>query len=239
MEEFDRPKRIPSPEEAIFEGKENHLFTQDEFKAFLAKNNFRPVRRGTFSTPDKRHFLYAKYGFIFKTREDAERNLGMIRFLTGKGVIFPGTRWAATENRDGEYQIFGITRGLAVVQGDELPKEGEETLVTWKLLQRDGYTGSDDQGDVINAKFQHPDSHLLRWYQRIYPELTANDLNPHAKEPLMHMLNIWEASHSDNWGRDTDGTLYPVDVEVISPEFQQPLVNAWAAEHQTEIPSLT
>ena len=236
---LERPRRIPTPEETMFEGKENHLFSQDEFKAFLVKNDFHTVRRGTFCTSDKRHFLYAKHGFIFKTREDAEKNLGMIRFLTEKGVVFPGTRWAVTESREGYYQIFGITRGLAVVRGDELPEEGKETLVTWALLQRDGYTESSDQGDVIDAKFKHPNSHLLSWYQRIYPELAADDPNPHEKAPLMHMLNIWEASHSDNWGRDTDGTLYPVDVEVISPEFQQPLVNSWAVEHEAEIPKLT
>ncbi len=30
------------------------------------------------------------------------------------------------------------------------------------------------------------------------------------------LLNIFEASHSDNWAWDEQGTLYPIDVEVVS-----------------------
>lgn len=239
MEEFDRPKRIPSPEEAMFEGKENHLFTEEEFTAFIKEKGFHPVKRGTFCALDERHFLYAKYGFVFPTQDQAEKNLAFIRFLTNKGILHPGTCWAVARSK-GEYQLFGITRRLEVPSETDLPKEGQDIMVTAELLKHEDHKTILTDYALLGKQFTHPESHLLRWYRRLYPDLTLEANGSFdANTPLLDVLDIIEASHTNNWGRDVDGTLYPIDVEVVNLESEQSLVDGWAIEHEAEIPKLT
>lgn len=85
----------------------------------------------------------------------------------------------------------------------------------------------------------HPQSHLFAWYQKLKPDISLTDHDPFTQEPLLKLFNIWEASHTNNWGWDTDGMLYSVDIEVIRFENHDDVIDTWATEHSYLMPTLT
>ena len=58
-----------------------------------------------------------------------------------------------------------------------------------------------------------PESHITRWFRRVDP---AYDPAEGPKDQYARLLNWAEASHTDNWGLDTEtNRFYPIDIEVI------------------------
>lgn len=72
----------------------------------------------------------------------------------------------------------------------------------------DEHIGTDFQARLANG-------YLDEWLQRVDPAyVSGQDI---SEESLLNLLNVTEASHRSNWGRDLgSGVLYPVDVEVIN-----------------------
>jgi len=75
------------------------------------------------------------------------------------------------------------------------------------------------------------DSHLANWVRRLDPSYTSFT---EGRRSLTRLLNTVEATHPDNWGWDGNGTLYPVDVEVldIAGPDRQSLVHRWYVQQQ-------
>ena len=150
----------------------------------------------------------------------------VLKFLTEREILYPSTRWGIYETPTGDYQLFPITRKLEVWTPAGQIKEGRDKL------RRDGVGESNLYRELLTEG-----SHVLEWFRRIDPEFDGTKVP--SKNSLVNILNPFEASHSDNWGWDENGRLYPIDVETISlvNQFQEvdPVVEEWVKDHKMGI----
>lgn len=165
-------------------------------------------------------YLYDKPDFKIETEAEAINSLRVLRHLTEKGVVYPGTRWAVY--KDTAYHIYGITRQLDPVRtGSPKPKEHYEPFLTVEQIETE-LGRKIQQGDWDNFIFRE-DSAVTRWFDRVKPSSTS-EVN------LTSLLNPMEAMHANNWGWDPEsGVLYPIDIEVISinhPDEKQ-IIDEW------------
>lgn len=157
---------------------------------WAAEEGFVHRTRGTYHNEDT--YLYVKGCNMVEKKEDIDGALGVARHLTSLGAIHPESRWGVYEIPNG-YQLFVVSPEL------------EPRLLNKKL--EGAYAGRPQpEADL---------SHVEDWFKRIDPRFVPKQ--PIPEDSLLHHLSWAEASHADNWGWDSTGALYPVDVEVIHP----------------------
>ncbi len=111
-EEYDRI--TTSGPEADFKAMigERSVLAFDEFKKLVKDAGLVHFKAGTYHTPDKQLWLYAKKGFYSRTIEQAQADKITAEALTERGVVFPGTKWGIYQTENGNYHLFAYTRGL-------------------------------------------------------------------------------------------------------------------------------
>ncbi len=165
--------------------------------------------RGTYHTEDGEAFVYIKGCLGVETEGDLEPALAVVRYLTARGILHPDTQWGAFKRSENDFQLFPVSPGINPADLEAL------------LTQPERFT-------TLRKKISEEDSQIREWVRRLDPDYPSSlvDGRP-AKDSLLHLLNVHEASHPDNWGCDDTGKFYPVDVEVIDLRHRMDLVHRW------------
>lgn len=189
------------------------IVTGEDFVKWGKEAGYGNGRRGTYHNEDS--YLYVKSCHEVQAEEDVGVALEAVRYLTSKGVLHPDTQWGVFK-RETEYQLFAVSPKLeAFMLDDHLGTEHET-----RLGKPYGVEGS----------------HIHEWCRRVDPDFDPNkDVD---KDSLLRLLNLFEASHTDNWGWDENGTLYPVDVEVIDISTGLDVAKRWHESRQAPLVSV-
>ncbi len=182
--------------------------------------------------PSGYYLYYDKSRFTTSSAEQAEKYLRLLRYLTEKGIFYPGTLWGVYQTGS-EYKVFAVSPRAAAVPkgGSGVPSEDLENAEP--MLTRPPKM---EDGDWYDRIFE-ADSHILKWYHRIEPAFDVfKEAGGVSEHSLAHMLNFAEASHWDNWGWAEDGKLYPIDIEIIdlNTEGYEKNIDAWIAESDAQ-----
>jgi hypothetical protein len=199
------------------------IIDDNQFQEFREQNGFTNGFHGTWRSGENSVYLYTKRGFLVDTEQQAQASLKAVRHLTEKGILYPNTQWGIYHTDRDQYQLFAVTRELEGWNPD-INGKGSRGWVKTNIGESQNYRGLLDE-----------DSHILKWMRRIDPGFDPNkDSNKKPNKGLIELLNVFEASHSDNWGWDSDGKLYPIDIEVVSVEGErnQDIVNKWVAKNK-------
>lgn len=203
------------------------VLTPEEANRWAKNNGYINGKRGTFHNENS--FLYVKNCHEVARAEDLESTLAVVRYLTSQGILHPATKWGVFKkpgNQPG-YQLFAVSPKLKAWSVDdaiEYPKHNER----------------------LGKPLTDPNSAISEWCRRIAPDYTPDkDMNMQAifgkieEEPLLNLLNSHEAYYPDNWGWDSKGTLYPVDVEVINLRGSSgsAIMHRWYDSHPANHPS--
>jgi|AntRauTorckE6833_2_1112554.scaffolds.fasta_scaffold00016_101 hypothetical protein len=172
------------------------IISGEQFVNRATELGFGNGKRGTYHNKDS--FLYIKSCHEINDVDNVDAALLVARQLTEKGAIHPDSSWGVIQNERG-YQLFVIS-----------PR-----LEPWTL--EGAISGQyEDRPLVPEDRPFVPDGgkHIDAWIKSIDERYEPGQELP--GDSLAKYLNLHEASHSDNWGWDNDGALYPVDVEVIN-----------------------
>jgi hypothetical protein len=224
-QEYD--KRIPTIPDGII--------PFAELKDWAAEHEYGRNKRGTMRNNES--FLYYKKRCLqIEVEEDVHAALGVARYMTAKGMLHPATRWGAFANQD-MYHLFAVS-----------PK-----LHSWSLSPT-----RTEQIERIEKPYTDESSAKLEWVRRLDSTAWVESVKParparsvthidafddfygearpvdvvRSRHPLAGLLNLHEASHSNNWGWDDNGTTYPVDVEVVDLNRDMNTVRTWHAERR-------
>lgn len=165
--------------------------SEEEFLDWAKNGGFGNGKRGTYS--NETHFLYIKGCHQVTDEADVATALDIARDLTSHGALHPDTRWGAYK-MEGYYQLFPVSPRIEAVSIDDILGTDTEAKL------QPGGNGQDSPA-------------VTEWMQRVDPNYQPGQ--PIQPTSPLRFLNTFEASHPENWGIDTDGTMYPVDTEVI------------------------
>ncbi|MEI7683348.1 MAG: hypothetical protein WCJ24_03580 [Candidatus Saccharibacteria bacterium] len=200
---------------------EDIILSYADFEQKRLEEGFNRGHHGTFWTPEKSKFMYKKPCHRVDNLEQARESLALLRYATAKGVLFPETEWGTYLNPDGTVQLYAVTPQLAnYTDNKNAPDPDRESL---KHIPADSGAGLFDEGSQVLALYRRLD---LNFDPVVGPEPGS----------VLNLLNPFEALHSDNWGWDESGKLYPIDVEVIevsgSPEITS-IVHNWYVQNNS------
>ena len=215
------PPHEPTPEMSIISSVKDTILDEQQFRDFRESNGFTDGFHGTWESQNTHTFLYVKPDYLLESEKQAQDALRVVRVLTEKGALYPSTEWGVFQTKDNQYQLFAITRRLE--QWDpKLNGQGGRQVLKTNIGESNNYQGMFDE-----------DSHILEWMKRVDPNYNPTSEIEIGLTPL---LNIFEASHSDNWAWDENGKLYPIDIEVISvaKSYSQQAINKWIQDSPTE-----
>lgn len=209
------PKTVPI-EQKIIQSIKGQIISEERFKIFQEEKGFIDAFHGTWKSEKAPAYLYVKPGFLVDTKEQAQDSLRLVEHLTEKGTFYPQTQWGIHKTDENKFQLFAVTRKLDRWDPN-LNGQGRRQMLKRNIGDASLYEGLLDE-----------DSHVLQWMRRIDPSFDPD--NP-KEGNIVDLLNIFEASHSDNWAWDEKGILYPIDVEVVSlnrEDNAQKIIADWA-----------
>jgi hypothetical protein len=211
------------------------ILTTEEVQNWASEQGFGNGKRGTYHNESS--FLYIKSCHSLKRVEDVAPALEAVSHMTASGILHPATQWGVFERGPSDYQLFAVSpklqswsqNGFSASETRQLKKPYPARLewirrldpaadvitVTPVIDRKDEFSDFDDWGDS--------DGHVPMPYDKIQ-----------SKNPLADTINLYEASHADNWGRDNKGRLYPIDVEVIriNGTREMDAIREWQASRQ-------
>jgi len=106
----------------------------------------------------------------------------------------PNRSGGVFQDQEGGYQLFVVS-----------PR-----LEPWQLAS--------ELAGEYDSRLERPmqdKSHIAEWLRRVDPTYVPGQ--PAPETSLAHYLNPTEASEANNWGWDKTGSLFPLDVEVVTP----------------------
>lgn len=195
----------------------DRILSADEMTEWAKDNGFGHGKRGTFHTDGREAYLYVKHCLSVDNEADVEPALAMARHLTAAGILHPATRWGVYKRADDDFQLFPVSPGINAMTNDDLYEDP------------DGFSS-------FRVPANAEGSHLLEWCRRVDPDYTPttkflrNEKVPEGS--LVRVLNLIEASYTENWGYDENGMFYPVDVEVIQIGRHMDIIRNWYAAEQ-------
>lgn len=193
------------------------ILSADDLNQWAKEHNFGNGKRGTYH--NETSYLYLKWCNEVDREEDVEPALAVARELTTKGVLHPATQWGVYKKPgdNGGFQLFPVSPKL-------------------KAFSLSDAVYEDKHADRLHRPITDPESVLQEWVRRIDPDYSGEQeegpygsMKVKSDEPLASLLNTFEASHAENWGWDTDGAMYPVDVEVVNIASNINVVRQWYA----------
>lgn len=186
------------------------IVSQEDFIKFKQDAGYTRGHHGTFQSDKDRTYLYEKRQYILSSEDEVTQSLKLLNYFKQKGIFHPATKWGTYKTTNGDFQIYTIMPELEVCSNLKAIPEGRQ-----KFIKR---APDQQEHEWYNDLLLREDSHVLEWYRRLDPNFDGTkDVVKGEGNQLTSLLNPFEASHTDNWGWDTEtGKLYPVDMEVIS-----------------------